>query len=159
MTFWHNLKSRLDSQSYVSSAAPIQRSLYWIPIFTIRIAVADLRGRPPPTDQNFLDFMQFFGKFDKIVCWRPLEGWAPLLRGILDPPLHSFHFADLDGRYILANFLYSTPEFMQCIISPRDIHVKRSCYLPKPVLVYFCLLKVFNCRDSFCGVAHIKKNL
>ena len=31
----------------------------------------------PPTAQNFLDFMQFFGKFDKIVCWRPLEGGNP----------------------------------------------------------------------------------
>ena len=37
--------------------------------------------------ENFLDFMQFFGNFDKIVCWHPLEGWRPLLQGILDPPL------------------------------------------------------------------------
>ena len=32
-------------------------------------------GRPrraPPTAQNFLNFMQFLGKFDKIVCWHPL---------------------------------------------------------------------------------------
>ena len=43
--------------------------------------------RAPPTAQNFLDFMQFFGKFDKIVCWRPPEGRRPLLQGILDPPL------------------------------------------------------------------------
>ena len=38
------------------------------------LAVADLGGAPgarPPTAQNFLDFMQFFGKSDKIVCWRP----------------------------------------------------------------------------------------
>ena len=43
-------------------------------------------GRPAPaTDQNFLNFMQFFGKF---VCWPlPMEGWRPLLRGILDPLL------------------------------------------------------------------------
>ena len=27
--------------------------------------------------QNFLDFMQFFGKFDKIVCWRSPRGSAP----------------------------------------------------------------------------------
>ena len=36
----------------------------------------------PPTAQNFLDFMQFLGKFDKIVCWCPLEGRHPLLQGI-----------------------------------------------------------------------------
>ena len=45
---------------------------------------------PPPTAQKILNFMQFFGKFGKIVCWRPpppAERWRPLLRGILDPPL------------------------------------------------------------------------
>ena len=43
---------------------------------------------PPPTAQKFLDFMQFFGNSDKIVCWHPpLEGRRPLLQGILDPPL------------------------------------------------------------------------
>ena len=44
-------------------------------------AVADLDGAhpvcAPPTTQNFLDFMQFFGNFDKIVCWRPPRGSAP----------------------------------------------------------------------------------
>ena len=44
------------------------------------------RGRPP-TAQNFLNFMQFFAKFGKTICWHPPEGWRPLLRGILDPPL------------------------------------------------------------------------
>ena len=44
-------------------------------------------GTPPPTAQKFLNFMQFFAKFGKIICWRPPEGWRPLLRGILDPPL------------------------------------------------------------------------
>ena len=35
--------------------------------------MADLGGpgARPPTAQNFLDFMQLFGNFDKIVCWRP----------------------------------------------------------------------------------------
>ena len=49
------------------------------------------RGRPlraPPTDQNFLNFMQFL---TKCVCWRlSVEGWCPLLHGILDPPLSLF---------------------------------------------------------------------
>ena len=40
-------------------------------------------GGPP-----FLNFMQFFGKFGKIVCWCPSPGGLiPLLRRILDPPL------------------------------------------------------------------------
>ena len=40
-----------------------------------KLAVADLGGaapaRAPPTAQNFLNFMQFFTKFGKIICWRP----------------------------------------------------------------------------------------
>ena len=55
-----------------------------------KVPVADPRGTSPaPTDQNFLNFMQFLGgKSGKFVCWRPLlEGWRSLLRGILDPPL------------------------------------------------------------------------
>ena len=31
--------------------------------------------------------MQFWGKIGKIICWHPLKGWRPLLRGILDPAL------------------------------------------------------------------------
>ena len=38
--------------------------------FYVLISVADLGGRPP-TAQNFLNFMQFFAKFGKIICWRP----------------------------------------------------------------------------------------
>ena len=34
-------------------------------------------GVPPPTAQNFLDFIQFLGKFDKIICWCPPRGSAP----------------------------------------------------------------------------------
>ena len=50
-------------------------------------AVADPRGEalparapPPRTDQIFLNFMQFFGNFDKnYMLAPPLEGWRPLL--------------------------------------------------------------------------------
>ena len=57
--------------------------------------VVDPRGAPPacsphPTDRNFLNFMQFLGKF---VCWHlPLEGRRPLLQRILDPPLRTVEF-------------------------------------------------------------------
>ena len=59
----------------------------------VTMPVADLGGAPgapPSTAQNVLNFMQFFGKYGKIICWcPPLEGWHPLQRGILDPPLHA----------------------------------------------------------------------
>ena len=45
--------------------------------------VADLGWHPrhvPLRAQQFLNFMQYFGNFRKIVCWRSL------LWGILDPP-------------------------------------------------------------------------
>ena len=42
----------------------------------------------PPTDLNFLNFIQFFGKSGISVCWRPLPGeLAPPPTGFLDPPL------------------------------------------------------------------------
>ena len=54
-------------------------------------AVADLRGTPAPPNwgTNSFNFMQFLGKFGKIVCWRPPppESWCPHHGEILDPPL------------------------------------------------------------------------
>ena len=41
----------------------------------------------PPGGPNSFNFMPFLGKFGKIVCWRPLESWRPLLGEILDTPL------------------------------------------------------------------------
>ena len=40
-----------------------------------------------PSGPNSFNFMQFWGNFGKIVCWRPLEGWCPHLGEILDSPL------------------------------------------------------------------------
>ena len=34
-------------------------------------------GAPPYTAQNFLNFMQFFAKFGKIICWCPPRVGAP----------------------------------------------------------------------------------
>ena len=34
-------------------------------------AVADLRGGVPPGGSNSFNFMQFLGKYGKIVCWCP----------------------------------------------------------------------------------------
>ena len=34
------------------------------------------------------DFMQFVGKFGKIVCSRPLEGWHTRIWEIMDPQLY-----------------------------------------------------------------------
>ena len=41
----------------------------------------------PPGGPNSFNFMQFLGKYGKIVCWRPPGSWRPLLGEILDPPL------------------------------------------------------------------------
>ena len=44
---------------------------------------------PPPGRPNYFNYMQFSREFCKIVCWRPLGSWRPLLEEILDPPLHA----------------------------------------------------------------------
>ena len=36
---------------------------------------------PPPRGPNSFNFMQFLGKFGKIVCWRPPGELAPPPRG------------------------------------------------------------------------------
>ena len=52
------------------------------------VPVPDLGGAPgaPPSYQIFLDVMQFWGTFIKIVFWGPPWGLAPLTK-IMDPPL------------------------------------------------------------------------
>ena len=41
-----------------------------------------------PLVPNYFNFMQFLGKFGKIICWCPLLGsWCPHLGKILDLPL------------------------------------------------------------------------
>ena len=44
-----------------------------------RIPSGGFRGGARPA-QNFLNFMQFFAKFGKIICWRPPPG------GLAPPP-------------------------------------------------------------------------
>ena len=51
------------------------------------ISVADLGGRPgapPPAEQTFFNFR----KCINILARRLPRGWRPLLRQVLDPPLH-----------------------------------------------------------------------
>ena len=52
------------------------------------------RAPPPPGGPNSFNFMQFLGKFGKIVCWRPPPpgSWRPLLGEILDPPLYASYW-------------------------------------------------------------------
>ena len=61
---------------------PLTKRLY-IPLANI-LPVADLRGARgtcPPGGQNSFNFMQFWGQFGKIVCWRPPGELAPPPRG------------------------------------------------------------------------------
>ena len=57
--------------------------------FVINLSKRGARDAHPRGGPNSLNFVQFFRKFDKILCWRPLESWHPHLEEILDPPLLS----------------------------------------------------------------------
>ena len=62
------------------------------------------------TDQNFLNFMQFFGKSGKFVCWRPPPG------GLAPPPTENSESAP---------FLYLLPgENYWCRIFLRALFLK-----------------------------------
>ena len=54
-----------------------RREPYTVRSGSCRLAVADLGGAPPPHGPKFLNFMQFFTKFGKIICWRPPGGLMP----------------------------------------------------------------------------------
>ena len=82
----------------------------------------------PPMAQNFLDFMQFLGKFDKIVCWRPLEGRRPLLQGILDPPLVSLKWQ------------FTTWSIMAFPIFPRRVKTFAKTTILRRATKYVCYL-------------------
>ena len=65
-------------------------------------------GRVPPGWPNSFDFMQFSGKFGKIICWLPPPPpphgeLAPQAGEILDPPVVSIHtWGGGGGDYILS---------------------------------------------------------
>ena len=92
--------------------------------------MADPGGARPPTAQKFLDFMQFLGNFDKIVCWRPPEGRRPLLLGILDPPWEYI----VDNSAIIANFvcLWKTMFVSPVLIGQQNFSVIMSRMLVRP---------------------------
>ena len=67
------------------------------------------RARAPPMNQNFLNCMQFLGKF---VYWRlPMEGWRPLLHGILDAPWFALFQSELK---------FTTPSRPTFVVNPLE---------------------------------------
>ena len=62
----------------------------------------------PPMAQNFLNFMQFFVKFGKIICWRPAGGLAPPPTGNPGSPLTSVLCFGIHPA-ILVHFEKGTP--------------------------------------------------
>ena len=54
-----------------------------------------------PGYPNSFNFMQYLGKFGKIVCWRLLEHWRPYLSEILDSLVLSLILSDLPLSYTL----------------------------------------------------------
>ena len=120
----HCLKLRLDQNRLTDIRKDMWTglvALQWLSLEhnDIESTVADLGGahpaRAPPTAQNFLNFMQFFVKFGKIICWRPPwrvgapsygESW------IRPWSIHSSAFADLfnlKGLYLHNNKLTTLP--------------------------------------------------
>ena len=69
----HIWRMNSAKKSPVKKAVLVTRTKLQVGIISLRNSVADLGGAPP-TVQNVLNFMQFSGKFGKIVCWHP-PGW------------------------------------------------------------------------------------
>ena len=87
-----------ETTYYCNGSTLSSNSKGWSEVIRQLSAVADLGGAkggppapPPPEHTNSFDFMQFSGKFGKIICWRPPGELAPPGE-ILDPPLFGICF-------------------------------------------------------------------
>ena len=108
----------------------------------IRLTLADLRH------PNFVNCIQFLGKFGKIMCWRPLEGWPPLLGEILDPPL-AIHFKR-------NSWLYNWPD--KYVLGPhRSYSIRHADWVPDKALN--CFYCHFNFNINVCTIIWISINL
>ena len=107
------------------------------------MAMADLRGAwgtPHPRPNSF-NFMQFLGKFGKIVCCTPPEGWRPNLWEILDLPLHGYCYRSL-SLYRSRSLLVWTHLNSQEFVPPR-----RSLFSSKTVVDTYAICRWFSSWD------------
>ena len=103
----------------------------------------------PITDQNFLGFIQFFGQFYKIICWRPyLEGWHPLQWRILDPPQQGV--LDYASKSILKP--YKTVRLV-CHFDDDliDLEARGTTPPPRPVQKFFIFMQFSGTIDQIVG--------
>ena len=101
--FWNSAECYALHLQKTYSSFPLKHKLGNVGIFctisnenileVVTSAVADLHSNILTPRPNSFNFMQFLGKFRKIVCWRPWEGWRPHLGEILDPSLQWNQFA------------------------------------------------------------------
>ena len=85
--------------------------------------------QPLPADQNFLNFIQFFGKFGKIVCCRPpLEGWRLLLWKSWIKSWIGYSGGGIEGLW------YTTPHTTPPSITPPPLYHTPS--IPPPPLYH-----------------------
>ena len=79
-------------------------SLLFFYLYRLHNKMLDAPPRP-----NSFNFMQFLGRFGKIVCWRPREGWRPHVGEILDPPLHSQQISKKIAHSLLESIVQCEP--------------------------------------------------
>ena len=76
-----SINSQKNNNSFKHTISWLLQMNIHIYLLKVSRSVADLRGgipARPPTAQNFCNFMQFIGKFCKIIGLCPLlEGWHP----------------------------------------------------------------------------------
>ena len=69
-----NINKQVNTITGINNNQYLERVRKQLLLKKLTIQWRILGGRPwraPPTAQNFLNFMQFFAKFGKIICWRP----------------------------------------------------------------------------------------
>ena len=81
ITTLNRYQPRDSSRKILFTTSSCNTSIVSYGMSLVTIPVADLGGTGgahPPGHPNSFDFMQFSGKFGKIICWRPpLGSWRP----------------------------------------------------------------------------------
>ena len=97
----------------------------------------------PHWSPNSFNFMEFLGKFGKIICWCPPGSWCPLLREILDPPLLCIFMQHYTYNHTPLNTLPTKTLFKSFKTDKSHFHKTTNLFKNNQNINTTCLLHIF----------------
>ena len=116
-----NLEPNPEGSRNMISMWPVLMAIFYFLHFCRKRQWRIQGEAPPPTAQNFLNVMLFFGNFDKIICWRPRRvGAPPTGNPVSTPERGDFPFVSLDLLLIFSFRTYVQSNW--CMKEFQDAH-------------------------------------